>query len=146
MGKNEGGVRELKGSGKTSQPSQAATERKKYLAEMKPLLSKKVKMPTDTGTINVKFTSKGNKHLYNDMLKRTQELNKTDLKTIDVALQNSTFVKSATLSKARKDMISKFYYFKDQQKELYYNVAEKVNKGIVSRFLYAVTRKLKKDK
>ena len=144
MGKRGGSIRLQKGSGKVSQPSEAAIERQKYLEEMAPLLSKKVELPVETGNIKVGFTSKGNKHLYSDTFRRAKELNKDDLKNIDIALQNSTYIKSAPINKPRKDMITKFHYFKDQQKELYYNVAEVVEKGSVSRFLYAITGKLKK--
>lgn len=120
-----------------------AQRREKYLQEMKPLLAKQVEKETSTGTITVKFTSKGNKHLYFDTFQRAKEMNKEDLKTLDMALKNAEFVKEATLSKKRKDKIRKFYYYKDEEKELYYNVAELWNNGHFEYFLYSVTEKIK---
>ena len=69
------------------------------------------------------------------------------MKRYDIALENSSFVKSAQLGKERKDNITKFYYFKDKSNDLYYNVAERIyrHKGIehVSRFLYTATKNMK---
>ena len=48
-------------------------ERKKYLKEMEILLDKQVSKKTDKGNITIKFTKKGNKHLYNDILVRVTE-------------------------------------------------------------------------
>jgi len=147
MGKRGGSIRLQKGSGKVSQPSEAAIERQKYLAEMAPLLSKKVELPVDTGNIKVGFTLKGNKHLYSDTFGRAKGFTKADLKDLEKALANSSFVSSSALSKPRKDGITKFYYYKDSSKKLYYNVAERITKrnGILhkTRFLYSVTSKIK---
>jgi hypothetical protein len=118
-------------------------ERKKYLDEMKPLLKKEVEKEADGKTFFVKFNSKGNKHLYSDTFNRAKALDKEDLKHLDVALQNASFVTSASISKPRKDDITKFYYFKDNKNELYYNVAEDVKSGKVHRFLYSVTSTIK---
>jgi hypothetical protein len=57
-------------------------------------------------------------------------------------------VKSSEITKPRKDSIRKFYYFKDKNKELYYNVAEETSttekgKQIHKRFLYSVTKNIK---
>ncbi|MDR0581446.1 MAG: phage head morphogenesis protein [Prevotellaceae bacterium] len=128
----------------------AAEDRKKHLDEMKPLLKKEVKKETGEKVINIGFTKKGNKHLYSDTFNNTKGLlDKTELKTLDAALIQSTFVKSADLSKKRKDNIKKFYYFKDKTRELYYNIAEereKLNDGRekIHQYLYAVTKTIKK--
>jgi hypothetical protein len=124
-------------------------ERDKYLAEMKPLLEKKVKQDIDGQEIHIGFTTKGNKHLYADIQTRAKDvLEKEDLKRLDKALQKATYVKTSELYKERKDKISKFYYFKDAEKELYYNVAEiqfKRNNGKINykRFLYSITDAVK---
>lgn len=133
---------------KEHQKSKQAIERKKYLNEMKPLLEKSVEKQTDSGIISIEFTKKGNKHLYNDTLGRTKVISKDDLKKLDVFLKHASFVKSANLYKVRKDNITKFYYFKDKDKELYYNVAEeriklKDGKETVHRFLYSITSSVK---
>jgi SPP1 gp7 family putative phage head morphogenesis protein len=135
-------------SKKLAQKSAAAIERQKYLAEMEHLLKKEVVKQADGKSIVVKFNAKGNKHLYNDTLGRTKTLNKNDLKLLDKELKNSTFVKSAGLSHERKDNIKKFYYFKDKEKNLYYNVAERRRKREdgseeIYRFLYSVTSIIK---
>ncbi|MDR2652063.1 MAG: minor capsid protein [Prevotellaceae bacterium] len=125
---------------KQAKKSATAHERNKYLAEMQPLLKQTLTKETDGKQITVKFTKKGNNHLYSDTFKRAKGvLLKKDLKNLNTALQNAVFVKPAELSKKRKDNIVKFYYFKDKDKELYYNVAEEVRKGKVIRYLYSAT-------
>jgi SPP1 gp7 family putative phage head morphogenesis protein len=124
--------------------SESAKLREKYLWEMKPLLKKKVTQEVNGKCIVIKFTQKGNKHLYSDTFGRAMGFDKTDLKNIEKDLKNAAFVKSATVSKTRKDSIKQFYYFKDKDRELYYNVAETVHKGGIFRFLYSVTDKIKK--
>jgi len=127
----------------------ATIEREKYLKEMEILLDKKVVKRIDGGSISIGFTKKGNKHLYSDTIMRVEGVSKNDLKKLNTSLRKSVFVKSAELSKKRKDDITKFYYFKDKNKELYYNVAERVkmdNDGRydISRFLYSITNSIKK--
>jgi len=123
-----------------AQKSTAAIEKEKYLREMKHLLKKKIEMDIDSDTISVGFTKFGNKHLYNDTIWRTKEFNKNDLKKLNTLLKESTFVKSSELYKERKnDDIKKFYYFKDKDKEIYYNVAEMMYKGSIYRLLYSIT-------
>ncbi|GHV68275.1 hypothetical protein FACS1894199_15270 [Bacteroidia bacterium] len=85
--------------------------------------------------------------LYSDTLGRAKELKKDDLKELDKALAESIFIKSAPPYKKREDKIVKFYYFKDKDKELYYNVAEKnVIRGSgkidSERFLYSTTKNI----
>lgn len=129
--------------------SDAAAERQKYLGEMKHLLKKEVKKDAGGSEIMIKFSKEGNKHLYHDALTRAKGLlSKNDLKTLDTALRQSVFVKSAELYKQRKDRIVKFHYFKDANKELYYNVAERIykHKGIESKkfFVHSATSRIKK--
>ena len=134
---------------KTLTRSQSAIEKEKYLKEMEPLLSVKVIKKIDNSkSIKIGFIKKGNKHLYSDTFGRTEGLQKSDLKNLDKALDKAVFVRSAVLSKGRKDGISKFYYFKDENKKLYYNVAERRRKRTdgseeIYRFLYSVTATIK---
>ncbi|GHV69897.1 hypothetical protein FACS1894199_19130 [Bacteroidia bacterium] len=104
---------------KEEKKSAAAELKETYLQQMKPLLSKTVTKTTDEGEIVVKFSRKGNKHLYSDTLGRAKGLKKDDLNELDKALRESDFVKSSPITKARKDDITKFYYFKDKNKALY---------------------------
>ena len=131
---------------KAKKKTAAAAERQKYLGEMKPLLKKEVKKEAGSGNeITIKFTKRGNKHLYHDTLTRANGLlSKNDLKTLDTALKQSVYVKSAPLNKKRKDTIVKFHYFKDANKELYYNVAEVLKRGHYKHFLYSATMGNKK--
>ena len=127
--------------------STTSIKRDKHLKEMMLLLDKKVLKEIDKGSIVIRFTRKGNKHLYNDTLGRAKGLQKKDLKNLYTSLKGSIFVKSATLDKERNDSITKFYYFKDKDKELYYNVAEKRIKlkngrETIHRFLYSVTDRI----
>ncbi|MDR2449686.1 MAG: phage head morphogenesis protein [Prevotellaceae bacterium] len=127
----------------------AAAERQKHLNQMKPLLKKEVKKEAGGCEITIKFTAKGNKHLYSDTFTRAKGLlDKNDLTALNTALEQSLFVKSAPLHKKRKDGIVKFYYFKDANKELYYNVAERIykHKGIESKkfSVHSVTSRIKK--
>ncbi len=129
---------------------------------MRPLLKKRVTKKVGGEDIVVGFSTAGNRHIYSDTFGRAKGLKKDDLKNIDKALAKAAYVKSAPLSKPRKDGISKFYYFKDcgcslpdqslfdgtkgligYGKRLYYNVAEVRRGKHVSRFLYSVTDKLK---
>jgi SPP1 gp7 family putative phage head morphogenesis protein len=133
---------------KQAAKSATAKERNKYMEQMKPLLKKTLTKQADGKKIKVKFTKKGNKHLYSDTLTRAKgALKKDDLKNLDNALKNAEFVKSEGLSKVRKDNIVKFYYFKDKNKELYYNVAEEAykKKGVEHKkiFLYSATKHIK---
>ncbi|MDR1884601.1 MAG: hypothetical protein LBR26_17780 [Prevotella sp.] len=66
------------------------------------------------------------------------------MKNLDKDLADAVYVSSSGLGKKRKDGITKFYYFKDSSKELYYNVAEVKRPKPdgtpqVTRFLYSVT-------
>jgi SPP1 gp7 family putative phage head morphogenesis protein len=138
---------------KIAEKSKTAREREKYLLEMKPLLKTAVTKEAGGKKIKVKFTRRGNKHLYADTLTRAKGLlNKNDLKSLNAALKNADFVKSSEITKPRKDSIRKFYYFKDKNKELYYNVAEEIKvesggrdkgKNIKFYYLYSITKSVK---
>jgi hypothetical protein len=126
--------------------SMPTIEKEKYLKEMQPLLAKKISKEIDNlRSICIGFTKRGNEHLYSDTFGRAKDLEKDDLKYLDSALENDVFLDSATVSKKRQDSITKFYYFKDKDKDLYYNVAEMTYKGSVCRFLYSVTNSIKKQ-
>ena len=125
------------------------SDKEKYLKEMEHLLDVKIIKEIDNSrNISIGFTKKGNAHLYSDTFGRARDLHKENLKDLDTALENSIFVSSVMVTEERKDKIVKFFYFKDIDKELYYNVAEKrtkLNSGkeTIHRFLYSVTGKIK---
>lgn len=128
--------------------SPAARLRAKYLGEMRPLLKKKVTQTINGKPVKIGFTVKGNKHIYSDTLGRAKELKKSDLKNLDKALAKASYIKSAAVDKLRKDTISRFHYFKDSEKKLYYNVGEinritQYGRRIPAYFLYSVTKSLK---
>jgi len=140
MAKTIGAVR---GSTYTVSKSASAITKERYLKQMQPLLNVSVMKETNTGKINVGFTTYGNKHLYSDTFGRAKGLGKNDLKNLDKALEKSTFSGVSNRIEGRKDKIKKFYYFKDENKKLYYNVAEDVKRGKIHRYLYSVTNKIK---
>ena len=128
--------------------SLSALEKAMYLGQMQPLLKVKVLKTTDAGDINVGFTVKGNNHLYSDTFGRTVGFTKVDLATLDTALANAAFVKQSPSDKPRRDGVTKFYYYKDSSRNLYYNVAEvpikyKSGKIKLKRYLYSVTDRIR---
>ena len=127
---------------KQAEKTLQAKLRKKYLQEMEHLLEKAVYKTVENKEIKIRFTKKGNKHLYSDTFGRAN-FEKEELKNIDKKLQKADFIKSSEISKQRKDNITKFYYFKDGKKQIYYNVAEENKKGNFLRFLYSITNKIK---
>ena len=133
---------------KQAKKSATAQEREKYLKEMEPLLKKTVVKEVDGKNISIKFTKKGNRHLYSDTFIRTNSLKKEDLKHLYKALLQSKFVKSSEITKPRNDSIVRFYYFKDTERELFYNAAERIYKikkvEHKEIFLYAATKMVKK--
>lgn len=130
--------------------SQSAIEKKKYLAEMMPLLKKKIIVNGNGHDMKVGFNKYGNDHLYNDTF-HSSVLTKNDLKDVDKLLSNSSFKTKAKLYKPRNhDDIKRFYYYeaKLHGQTVYLQVAERdfVRKnGRIrhSRFLYCITDKLK---
>lgn len=126
--------------------SESAIERKHYLREMSPLLAKKcVKSTKEDISLNVGFSSYGNKHLYSDTFSRSKILTKDDLKNLDSLLDDAEFIDDSGLTHPRKDGIEHFYYFKAtlRNREIRLNVAKKVEtfrngQVHVSYFLYSV--------
>ncbi|MDR0754216.1 MAG: hypothetical protein LBF04_02395 [Prevotellaceae bacterium] len=125
--------------------------KKELVNEMKPLYEKTVELTVENGTaITVEFIREGNKHVVDDVVisRAKGALTLDELKKIDELLKNSAYQTSApaTGKKLRKGY-KMFYYFKDTEKELYYNVAEIViKKGEIEkihRFLYSITTSLK---
>lgn len=97
--------------------------------------------------IKIKFNSKGNSHIVNDYLEKLKGFDEKDLTILDSLLKEAPYVRSSKLIKDRKDNIKYFYYFKEKDREIYYNVAEEVNKlksgkFVLDRFLYSITNSL----
>lgn len=129
-----------------SAKTEAAIERKHYLHEMKPLLTRSsTKTVSGGNTISVGFTTYGNKHLFSDTFGRSRVLTKEDLKNLDELLSNATYLEDSELSHPRADAIQHFYYFKTtlRGQEIRLNVAKKVEtdphgRSRASYFLYSV--------
>lgn len=117
-----------------------------YRLEMKPLLKKKMKKETNKGVLNVVFTSKGNKHLYSDIVRgKTMIVQKDDLKDLAAYLEKSEFIDDSELTHERKDNIKHFFYFKVKvhDKWVRLNVAKDVEeqpngKIQITYYLYSV--------
>lgn len=126
--------------------SERAIERTHYLHEMEPLLNKRyAKSISDNATIQVGFTTYGNKHLFSDTFGRSRMLTKDDLKDLGSLLANAVFDGDSELTHSRNDNIQHFYYFKTSLRgqEIRLNVAKEVkmrSNGFirVSYFLYSV--------
>lgn len=86
---------------------------KYYQQKMERLLSKHYVRTVDGGkVITIGFTPKGNKHLVSDTYGYKKTLQRVDLPRIDKLFERASFVRSAGLSKPRKDNIVAFHYFK----------------------------------
>ncbi len=126
--------------------TEAAIERKHYLHEMKPLLTRSsTKTVSGGNTISVGFTAYGNKHLFSDTFGRSRVLTKEYLKNLDELLANATYLDDSELSHPRADGIQHFYYFKTSLRgqEIRLNVAKQVEtdphgRNRASYFLYSV--------
>ena len=126
--------------------SETAVLRKHYMQEMKHLLNINHSKPIDGGqTINVGFSTYGNKHLYSDTFGRSSVLRKEDLKHLDNLLQNSTYIDDSALTHTRRDNIVHFYYYKAELHGLTVrlNVAKEVEqlrngRIIVKYYLYSI--------
>ena len=92
--------------------SATAIERTHYLHEMEPLLRVRHEKPIYNGTINVGFSTHGNKHLFSDTFGRSRVLSKEDLKDLGTLLEGSTYIDDADLTYPRADNIEHFYYYK----------------------------------
>ena len=130
--------------------TQAAIERKHYLHEMEPLLSRKVTVYGNGHEMRVGFNKYGNKHLFSDTFNRCHGIRRENLADLDRILTSATFVTKAGLSKPRTDDIKRFYYYQAtiNGHTVYLNVAEtdfqRPNGKIYhSRFLYSVTDQIK---
>lgn len=129
-----------------AEKSATAIERKHYLKEMEPLLTRRcAKSVRGDTSISVGFTTYGNKHLFADTFGRSRVLTKDDLKNLDKLLADATFIDEAVLSHPRNDGIERFYYFKTMLRgqEIRLNVAKKVEtfrngQTHVSYFLYSI--------
>ena len=129
-----------------SEKSEAAIERKHYLHEMEPLLTRSCSKTVSGGrAISVGFSTYGNKHLFSDTFSRSRVLTKDDLKDLASLLENAEFIEDSALTHPRTDNIQHFYYFKAtlRGQEVRLNVAKQVRtrpNGFVrvSYFLYSI--------
>jgi hypothetical protein len=121
---------------------------------MEPLLTVTVPTKTAYGDLNVKFNSKGNRHLYSDTIIRDR-FPVDELKNMAKHLQNAVFQRRADYDVGSKNNplkdVKYFYYYKvDIKGERWYlNVAQTVIKdsdGRIHRkaFLYSVTKNIRK--
>lgn len=126
----------------------ADKRRKRYLELLQPLLKLNViRYVGNNQSIKIIHQTKGLKHIVDDVLFNTSGLTKKDLPKLHEYLKEAEFIKSSGLKKERTDDIVKFYYFKDKEKNIYYNVAETVKRtkgGKIKkdRFLYSVTNEI----
>jgi len=126
--------------------TEAAIERKHYLHEMKPLLTRSsVKTISGGNTISVGFTAYGNKHLFSDTFGRSSALTKDDLKNLDSLLARAVYEGESSLTHSRSDDIQHFYYFKTSLRDQHIriNVAKLVKirpngRARISYFVYSV--------
>lgn len=86
-------------------------ERIHYLHEMEPLLEKECVKSTQQGeTIRVGFSTIGNKHLLSDTYRRTEILQRQDLKNLDEILERATYLGGKSVP-GHKHNIDYFHYF-----------------------------------
>jgi hypothetical protein len=125
------------------------TVKKELTVEMKPLYDKTVEINAGDKIIAVGFEKEGNRHVVDDIVfpkgRAHGLLTYSELVKIDELLKNATFVTStrATGKKVKKGYKT-FYYFKDANKELYYNIAKIIEGSDEKHFLYSVTKEIKK--
>lgn len=137
------------GNGAIRAQSFVSAARRYYTANMRPLLNVKIKKQMGNTTRNVGFSSRGNKHLFSDVvIHRSNSLQMGDLIKMPTYLRDSDYVKSASISKPRpNDRITKFHYFKVRMhgNNVFLNVAEETNKRgkVTNTYLYSVTDKIK---
>lgn len=95
-------------------------------------------------TISVEIVVKrdGIKHITNDIHK-LKVIKQEDIHKLTSQLKHSSFIKSSPLKHTRKDNFDRFYYFKAQRLDLYFNIGRKTNKnGSVVYELYSITKKI----
>ena len=136
--------------GETNLSSAIGRKRERYIEAMQPLLKKSVaRYVGNDKHINIKFNKKGIDHIADDLLTKNLGISQKDLSKLDDFLREALYERSLGLYKDRTDNIQRFYYFKDKNRNLYYHVAEEVNKLnngriIVDRHLYAISKKMPK--
>lgn len=129
-----------------AEKSVRAVERKHYMREMAPLLGRRCSKTIDSNsTVQVGFSTYGNKHLFSDTFGRSKILSKDDLKNLDTLLEHSTYEGESGLTHTRNDGIEHFYYFKTTLRghEIRLNIAKQVEtdphgRTRISYFLYSV--------
>ena len=96
-----------------AEKSERAIERKHYVdKEMAPLIDKIItKKVKDGKEIRVRFNKDGNKHLYSDILGRTNRLNLEHLKDMDKLLENARYFDDAKRKSGHNNPYEHFYYF-----------------------------------
>lgn len=125
-------------------------KRESYMQQMSPLLKKSVtRYVGNDKHIKIGFKKSGNEHLVNDILTKPLRISKKELSKLHTLLEESEYKRSSELYKKRKDNIQRFYYFRDKERKVYYNVAEEVlktknGKIRLERFLYAITKTIPK--
>ena len=136
MAKTAGGIR-----GQTRPSSSTGRKREGYIKAMQPLLKKNVTRYVGSDRhIKIKFNRKGIEHIADDILNKKLGIAQKELPRLDGLLRGAIYERSSGLYKDRKDGITKFYYFKDKNKNLRYDVAERIHKGSVYRFLYSISK------
>lgn len=119
-----------------------------YEKAMQPLLKRNmIRNVGNNKSIKITFTKKGNAHVANDVLNNINSFTKKDLQKIYTYVKEAEHIRSSALYKKRKDDIQRFYYFYDNKKEVYYNIAEAVKKRKygqikLERYLYSITKEI----
>ena len=92
--------------------------------------------------LDVGIQRDGLKHIANDVFTH-ETINQSEISKLYGQFRNASFVTESGLKHPRKDNIDRFYYFKAQGKDLYFNVGRKVNSnGNVHYELYSITKKI----
>ena len=132
--------------------TRAKFKRDYHLAKMEHQNNRKITVNGNGHPMSVGFNKRGNKHIYNDSLKRLNALQPSDLPQMDIILSGAKFIKKRGVEKERagKDNIKRFYYYRTtlHGSNIYLHVAEeskttKSGKWKHFRYLYAVTSRLK---
>ena len=124
------------------------TKRNQYLELLESSINRSVSKTFGGNTIKIKFNNKkGLKHFVNDVITKTNRINKNDLSKIHGYIKNSKPMPRVGLYKDRNDGIDKFYYLYDKKRNVYYHIAERPEKkknGQIRlfRFLHGVTNEI----
>lgn len=93
-------------------------------------------------SIKIQIKRNGIKHITNDIHK-LNVIKQGDIHKLSNQIKNSSFIKSSPLKHSRKDNFNRFYYFKAQKSNLYFNVGRKTNSnGSIIYELYSITKKI----